>query len=583
MWKYARYMQQGISHRKRNVPCQDNVWIEEDNDCIVAALADGLGSLKNSEVASQVATEAVCKTLLSKNNDLLKLEMVEQKAALSREIVICAQEAVRKAAQDAAMNMAELDCTLVFVYISKKYNYAITGRLGDSAVCVVSHKKSIAINDGANSANATYSLCDENAMDHLDLKCWDIEQDEIEGFILTSDGLDGAIYTKGSPAVDKEAERFFNAVLSVQPEDKLKEFVGELTTPDGSPFDDDISLVVISRASKPFVFPSNPTWLCSCGTRNRLQSTVCSNCGTDFASLYGNHRADMMREGGKYNYFSMLNKHPEKEQMILDHEINPTPVVKPIPDGSKSTPKPHRESEKSEKKHRMDWFRKWGLLLIAVSVVLGYSLGRATAPKEVITPALKKPDNGEIQEETKADPGEAVDEEKETSFILLAENGEQSDTVSSDEPEEKRAEQEYHHWLDDNTEYWGNLEKQVPSGYGVLLESDYYYVGFFNDGKKNGPFAIISLDGEVSLAEYNDNARILIDSRPNCTATVKTGLLGVLDEPDSLHEPLDTLQLNDVVEIIDQEKRNGKLWTKIKFKDNNIGWVDTDCLDFCNQ
>ena len=60
MWKTFSLKQKGLSHEQSNTCCQDNVLISQDDRWIVAALADGLGSLRYSEVAAEVATTTVC-------------------------------------------------------------------------------------------------------------------------------------------------------------------------------------------------------------------------------------------------------------------------------------------------------------------------------------------------------------------------------------------------------------------------------------------------------------------------------------------------------------------------------------------
>ena len=48
-WKYAFYRQTGLSHGV----CQDYVDVYADDTRVIACLCDGLGSLKNSDVAAE--------------------------------------------------------------------------------------------------------------------------------------------------------------------------------------------------------------------------------------------------------------------------------------------------------------------------------------------------------------------------------------------------------------------------------------------------------------------------------------------------------------------------------------------------
>lgn len=43
LWRYESCLRQGTSHIESNTNCQDSANIREDEFCIVAAVADGLG------------------------------------------------------------------------------------------------------------------------------------------------------------------------------------------------------------------------------------------------------------------------------------------------------------------------------------------------------------------------------------------------------------------------------------------------------------------------------------------------------------------------------------------------------------
>ena len=66
MWKYESYLQKGNSHIKSDTDCQDSVTVKENDQIIVAALADGLGSLKYAEIAARTVTQRVCEFFTNK-------------------------------------------------------------------------------------------------------------------------------------------------------------------------------------------------------------------------------------------------------------------------------------------------------------------------------------------------------------------------------------------------------------------------------------------------------------------------------------------------------------------------------------
>lgn len=315
MWKYVWYCQKGISHEAAGLECQDRVRVTEQDDYIVAALADGLGSLKYSEMAAEAATDTICEWFDSFHGHTAEILAGKGKQALAEKLICEIQMKIGEQAAVNGLRMEDMDCTLAFVYISKRDHYVIIGLLGDSAVCIIKRNAYFVLNGGNQTANGTDAVLDRDAYQNMKIMCMDLNAEKICGFILTSDGLENEIYTKNSAYINKAAEEYFNVLVSAEdPQAELEAKIQKLTT-ETPEFDDDISIAVISRAEEKLVFPADPTWLCSCGKRNRLQDTYCAKCSKDFVKLYRN--VSFKEHGGKYAYFRKINKRPSKEYEIL--------------------------------------------------------------------------------------------------------------------------------------------------------------------------------------------------------------------------------------------------------------------------
>lgn len=394
-WKHTSYIKKGLFHDTTGIECQDSVIVREDEYCIVAALADGLGSLENSAVASSAATDAVWTLFSALGKDKIILESEKRAQALAKSLVEGIVKKVKNEAESMGLSTASMDCTLVFVYISKLYDYAITGRLGDSAICVITEDNAIALSDSGKSANGTCAIFDKDAALHMELSFWDIPASRICGFILTSDGLDNEVYRKGSPYVNKAAETYFNAVLAADPQRVIEERIAELTAEQDTAFDDDISIAVVNQATKKVIFPGDPTWLCTCGARNRLQDTYCQECGQDFIKLYSHVR---FREyGGKAAFFARLNATPYEEERLIGIQTAPkaaAEIATPTQDdavlsfytaaeniGQPEAPPKEAKAAKSAKtdiRKHLPFISTLGMLCI----VAGFALASAVIPKE---------------------------------------------------------------------------------------------------------------------------------------------------------------------------------------------------------
>lgn len=304
----VRVLRTGTSHKK----CQDYVELIENEHSIVAALSDGVGSLDYSEIAAKTTVKTLCENL-SNISDIKSSYKNEEE--FKKYVVSIVNNAIEVEARKNYFDLDKMDCTSVFLYISKTNKYALIGTLGDSAlISINSDGSSKVYSEGGSLANGTSTVRGKNAISNLHISQVSLEKNDIAGFVLTSDGLDGEIYAKGSPYAYENCECYFNALLRDNDAEKLiNKRLDEITR--NSNFDDDISLAIIRLNDKNVKFSPNPTWLCSCGARNILENTLCFKCYNDFLDLYGS--IDFSKMGGKHKYFKKLNADPRKEREVV--------------------------------------------------------------------------------------------------------------------------------------------------------------------------------------------------------------------------------------------------------------------------
>jgi serine/threonine protein phosphatase PrpC len=56
-WRIAKASIIGTGHISANMPCQDNHYVMQIGDILIAAVSDGLGSAAHSEIGSKIASE----------------------------------------------------------------------------------------------------------------------------------------------------------------------------------------------------------------------------------------------------------------------------------------------------------------------------------------------------------------------------------------------------------------------------------------------------------------------------------------------------------------------------------------------
>lgn len=661
-WKTVSLTKKGLSHVSSGTNCQDCVNVAENECFVVAALADGLGSLSHSELASQIATQAVCDYFFENSEDYSDGIKKERKPSVDA-ILDYVQSRINEEANQRGLSTVDMDCTIAFVCVSKINNHALIGLLGDSAICVIAKEKSVVINDGNRTANGTYAVLDRDAKNHFQLHYADLDADEILGFILTSDGLENELYIKGSPRIRKIAASYFNTLTeSDSAESTILDRIKSITSQPNSPFDDDISVIILSRANNKIELPSDPTWLCSCGEHNPLQNTYCQACHKDFTVLYQNIR--FKDYGGKAAFFERINADPDRERFLVglppisknqietvttrvtppsalpinetkknnhlttkqaanpeieqnvsisqpcgysidisakevrknkpksgQHQRTPN---KDVSDQHKSATKtsaaePNNNTDENEKEktnmkgnksNKQKTISFLPIVLAFVCVIVGAVMGSVVTKSfvakkidtlsskiEILTSSVKK-----IESEINQQP------QPTTAPIELP--NEASEAIK-EEDNPKNFNQ-----LSDDTFFWGTLsEDGKPIGLGVLQQNEDYYIGSFEDGLKNGLFAVSSSsDNNISIELYeydslisssdisslNDiQTKIVIHETPICRYPYEDGLpLGILVPGDEV-----SVVISSEIEV------DGVGWRIVKTNDNLTGWVKNDSIE----
>ena len=129
------YSLQGKSHKIRNIVCQDHSVIYENGIWRMAVVADGVGSCKHSDKASEIAVDSVCKIvnasfpIMGKNEDYL---------ALIRVAMNFAANAIERYVDNNGENIDDYQTTLAFaLYNGNSVYYA---NAGDSGIIALDEK-----------------------------------------------------------------------------------------------------------------------------------------------------------------------------------------------------------------------------------------------------------------------------------------------------------------------------------------------------------------------------------------------------------------------------------------------------------
>lgn len=328
-WKTDSFIRTGLRHKEELQPCQDYVKIiHYPNGDIYGSLGDGISSAENSELAS--------KTCVTIGGDVLHKIFVENKAV--RELSAAhgkktdhmleeISDLLTQHIQESLADIPRADTTYAFVYIMRGH-MALVGYIGDSCVCVFSNGQAAALTQTRDYGGATESIRHPDASRLLELHLINLNECKIDAFLLSSDGMEDVLYTKGDEGhVLHDSQHYINSLFENQGHEMIEDMIDEVCS-DGC-YDDDISLALLARNK--VTVPEDPTWLCSCGARNSFNTAFCDHCGSDVLELYKD--ALMQEFKSLWDYFSYLNAHPEEERTTvglpkLPHGIDMTPNVR---------------------------------------------------------------------------------------------------------------------------------------------------------------------------------------------------------------------------------------------------------------
>ena len=209
MIKYYAKSNIGYAHIKTKKPCQDFSAIYKDNKRTIITCCDGHGGevYIRSDIGSHMASNAVINVFNSINKsffNVLSEEQIQNKIRLS---LLCEWNKLveqdyshRKMKKNELEKLSDDQQDLLRFTPAKAYGTTLTGALllgnkllvvgiGDTECLYLEQGKIHQVFENENEpvANITYSMCQEDAYNYINVKVLDFKK--IDGVILCTDGL----------------------------------------------------------------------------------------------------------------------------------------------------------------------------------------------------------------------------------------------------------------------------------------------------------------------------------------------------------------------------------------------------------
>ncbi|MDP6039387.1 MAG: PP2C family serine/threonine-protein phosphatase [Candidatus Latescibacteria bacterium] len=188
-WKISATSVCGSSHEKLDLPCQDaHFWTVRSDGILLAAVADGAGSAKHSDVGAKIASQAAVETLCTERNLASKLH---NKSETFRPILLKALKAALKAvkAEAKARTVKNRDLASTLIVVIATPQLIATAQIGDGAAVASDQKDhliALTTPDSGEYINQTTFLISPKALATAQLHIWHGSPSHIAIF---SDGL----------------------------------------------------------------------------------------------------------------------------------------------------------------------------------------------------------------------------------------------------------------------------------------------------------------------------------------------------------------------------------------------------------
>ena len=253
----------GYNHIKDRLPCQDYSALYKDNARIIITCCDGHGGKKyiRSHIGSHMASNSIINVFNSVTSTFFRLnnDEIENKIKLS---ILCEWNKLIESyyssnpiKKSEIVALDEDDILCLKNDFVKAYGTTLTGallianklliiKIGDTECFAIKKGELINLfeNEDEPVANITYSLCQDDAFKHLQVKVVDFK--DIDGVILCSDGL-----TSPYQSYDNFKNSFINPFVRKLIKEKsyehIENFVEELALKLG--VGDDVSLSFIIK------------------------------------------------------------------------------------------------------------------------------------------------------------------------------------------------------------------------------------------------------------------------------------------------------------------------------------------------
>jgi serine/threonine protein phosphatase PrpC len=247
-WQAIGASVRGTSHVRTDLPCQDaHEYRILSDECLLAAVADGLGSASHSKEGAKIAIKAAL-DLLEQSLSVESISNPEEWNEILKKAFSCAAKKLQETANETGIALREYGTTLMVAVVQN--DWLAIGHLGDGAVVAMlsnGEMKTISAPQRGEYANEVMPLTGQGALDSVHVT---IHPSEIEALALLTDGLQNlCIQNQTSEPYMQFFTPFFDAIKKTLDIEETSKKLTEFLDSDRvcSKTDDDKTLVVVGK------------------------------------------------------------------------------------------------------------------------------------------------------------------------------------------------------------------------------------------------------------------------------------------------------------------------------------------------
>lgn len=218
-WTNACSAVRGRSHHSSGIPCQDSVLVCCRRGVTVAALADGAGSARHSDIGSRCCVEKVSELLSRRFDSCWSM----QDEALQAEAIDCV---LGELEQKRALDSELYDYASTLLAVAVHGNRYLCFHLGDGVVGIQHTNESnvrslqvLSAPENGEFINETFFTTTVGAGEHLRVYRGRLDKrgERTIGFILMSDGPETALYRASSQTLAPACEKLLLSCRRLPP------------------------------------------------------------------------------------------------------------------------------------------------------------------------------------------------------------------------------------------------------------------------------------------------------------------------------------------------------------------------------